>query len=293
MRTERTGAEGLWVVIDTNRLASAELRGFLAASAENRAVLPDYVVMERFKPDNVQALQRGFLVLKEYAPQVLVLKGTGAVSQLDPAVGNLAFDMIDRDQTSALQSFAGYLDRAVAGDTAVVSQLQERAKWAQAQMSVVLSGASDFGAGLAEFEAAFTGAQLGRLRRRETVTSEMWANFDGLVADLVRGVRESAPSPLAPMRQETASDHFVYRYALCTAVYMMNLIGRGVSARNPEKARNDAVDVILATYATYFNGVMSEDALTNEVHHIGRFILEQDGVRVAPDYLELIAQGSI
>jgi hypothetical protein len=248
--------------------------------------------MERFKPADLQALQRGFVVLKQFASQVVILKGTGEISRLDPASDNLLFDMIDEDQTEAFHSFAGYLDRAIAGDGFIAAQLQERAQWAQAQMSVVLEGSSNFGAGLAEFEAAFTKSQLARLRRREVMTTEMWAAFDDVIASLVTGVFEDAPMPLAPQQPETGRDHFVYRNALCTAVYMMNLVGKGVSARKPQRARNDVIDVLLATYGTYFNGVMSEDALTNEVHHIGRFILEQDGVKMGPDYLEVLAQGA-
>ena len=38
------------VVIDTNRLQSEELWGFLRMSQHNIAVLPDYVLMEVFKP---------------------------------------------------------------------------------------------------------------------------------------------------------------------------------------------------------------------------------------------------
>jgi len=282
----------LWVVIDTNSLASEELHAFLSASKQNRAVLPDYVAMERFKPDNLQALRDGLSVLKPFADQVVILKGTGEISGLNPDEQTFPAAMIDAEQTEAFGEFCQLLDQALDGDEAILGQLRERASWAQAQMAVVLAGSSDFPADLAEFEAFFTATDLTHMRRGGTLTPAMHNKFDNAVGAIAHSVFQKAPVPLTYPSAENWPNHFILRNAFCNGVYMLSFIQRGIGARRPEKARNDVVDILLATYGTYFNGVMSNDELTNHVHHIGRFLLETDGVRLAPDYLQLLADGA-
>jgi len=278
----------LWVVVDTNRLASDELKAFLSASKENRAVLPDYVAMERYKPDNLEALRDGFSVLKSYADQVVILKGTGEISGLNPDEHSFPEAMIDKDQTEGFGEFCRLLDRALQGDASLLRQLRERAGWAQAQMSVVLAGASKFDVDLGEFEAFFSTADLAHIRKSGALTGAMHDKFDAAVSAVAHSVFHNAPGPLTYPSRESWPDHFILRNAFCNGVYMLTFIQRGIGARRPEKARNDVIDVLLATYGTYFNGVMSNDDLTNHVHHISRFLLETDGVRMAPDYLQLL-----
>jgi hypothetical protein len=288
--SEKSGP--LRVVIDTNALASDELRAFLSASSENRAILPDYVAMERFKPDNLRALRDGFSVIRPFADQVVILKGTGEISRLNPDAEPLPQAMVDADQTEAFGEFCELLDRALEGEASLLRQLRERAEWAQTQMSVVLKGASDFPADLAEFEAFFTASDVAHMRRGGTLTPEMHDKFDTAVGAVAHSIFRSAPSPLTYPSPKNWPDHFILRNAFCNGVYMLSFIQRGIGARKPEKARNDVVDVLLATYGTYFNGVMSNDDLTNHVHHISRFLLEADGVRLAPDYLQLLAEAA-
>jgi hypothetical protein len=71
------------VVIDTNRLQSEELWGFLRMSPDNQAVLPDYVLMEIFKPGQPDEVRSAFSILAQFPGQVVALKGTGSVCGLN------------------------------------------------------------------------------------------------------------------------------------------------------------------------------------------------------------------
>ncbi len=295
--SDETGAipeawKGLSVVVDTNQLARDELLWFLKLSPDNRAILPDYVAMERFKPDDLNHLYAAFSPLKPFAHQVMILKSTGEVSRLNPDVDALPADLIDADQTEAFPDFLDQLERAAAGDDRVVRQLRDRAGWAQAQMSVVLEGASNFPIDLAEFEQFFTKRDIAYIRSGKILTNEMNAKFDLAVGNIAQALFENAPTRLTPPDPATWPQHFILRNALCHGVYMLAFVRRGIGARRPEKARNDVIDVLLATYGTYFNGVMSEDALTNEVHHLARYILDPKRVTLPPDYLELLSRAN-
>lgn len=273
------------VVIDTNRLASDELRGFLSLSSDNRAILIDYVTMERFKPNNLTNLDAGLAVLRDFPGQVVALKSTGEVCQLDPGQGAMAEAMINRDETDAFSDFCRYVRLAAEGHVELRRQLEQRVQWAQDQMDVVLRGASTFGAEMAEFTAPFTANELAQLRRNEPMTLAMSQKFFGLINAIVRRGFEIAPVPITPPDPKFMADHFMFRNTLCTAVSMLSFARRGMAERRPDRARNDVVDVLVATYGTYFNGVMSEDARTNELQHVTRQILSQIGAMTGPDYV--------
>jgi hypothetical protein len=49
----------------------------------------------------------------------------------------------------------------------------------------------------------------------------------------------------------------------------------GRVSRKSARARNDAIDVLLAAYGTNFGGVMSEDSPTNEAFHVARICSER------------------
>lgn len=272
------------VVVDTNRLASDELRSFLSLSPDNRAVLIDYVTMERLKPDNLANLDAGLAVLRDFPSQVIALKSTGEVSQLVPGQRGMAEAMVNDDETRAFSDFCRHVRSALEGHAGIRWQLKERVGWAQAQMDVVLRGASTFGLEMAEFTAPFTAHELTLIRRNEPMTPAMSEKFFGLANAILRRGVEIEPVRLIIPERPLLADHFVFRNTLCTLVSMLSFARRGVIDRRPDRARNDVIDVLVATYGTYFNGVMSDDARTNELQKVTRQILVQMGVPQLPDY---------
>jgi hypothetical protein len=271
------------VVIDTNRLQSDELWAFLAMSPDNIAVLPDYVAMESFKPASLEGLRTQFAILSRFPDQVLILKGTGEVSQLNPDAVDMADAMIDREHSSDFKTFCRLLPLAERS-LAVRAQLEERAGWAQGHMEVMLKGLEALGAAMDEFRAPFTATELAAIRRDEPFTQDMARKFHDLADAMANGVFEQMPDLVRPST-ENRHDHFIVRYALGYAAYMVSRIRAGAIRRNAAAERNDTIDVLLAVYGTYFDGVMSDDTLTNEVHHVARAILQEQGAALGRPYV--------
>lgn len=67
---------------------------------------------------------------------------------------------------------------------------------------------------------------------------------------------------------------------------MMRLVQKGAVTRKARLARNDAVDVIFATYGTFFNGLMTADDEAGAVHYLARGMLKQIGARMPEDFME-------
>jgi hypothetical protein len=80
---------------------------------------------------------------------------------------------------------------------------------------------------------------------------------------------------------------FIFRYAMAGYLVALRWMSVG-GAKNvrPEKIRNDIVDATYAAYATYFQGLLSDDAGANEIYADTKFLV---GLYVAtpppPDHL--------
>jgi hypothetical protein len=271
------------VVIDTNRLQSQELWGFLAMAPGNVAVLPDYVLMEAFKPGRLDGLQAAVSILRRFPCQVLALHGTGTVCRLDPDAVAMTAAMISQDETNAFPSFCEYVLSAGGGGE-IDDKLAERTQWAREQMAVIDREFSNMAAALREFATPFTADELRRIRRAQPVTPPIVEKFFGLGASMANRIFELRGDITVP-RPDRRADHFVVRTCIAYAVCMITSVRTGGRTRKAELARNDSIDVLLATYGTYFDGVMSEDALTNEVFMATRLLLESTRARMGGDYL--------
>jgi hypothetical protein len=222
--------------------------------------------------------------LRQFPDQVLALKGTGTISSLNPDVVVMADAMICPEETSAIPEYLRRLERAGAGGS-MDAAIAERAGWANTQMDVMLVGYADMEPAMEEFLEPFTPQELRIIRQRKReFTPEMSAKFFDLLVSMARTIfaaRPEIPEPSLEARQE----HYVYRHCLCVAGYMMSKVRQGARNWKAAVARNDAIDMMLATYGTYFDGVMSADELTNESFVFAHDILVRTGGTVGASYI--------
>jgi hypothetical protein len=146
----------------------------------------------------------------------------------------------------------------------------------------MLAGFADMTLAMDEFLAPFTKQELRIIRQPQEFTAAMTTKFFGLAASMANRIFEASPELVMPS-MDRWPDHFVFRNCLGYAVYMR--VRAGARSWKGEVARNDSIDVMLAAYGTYFDGVMSHDQLTNEVFVIARNLLEATGTKTGRDYL--------
>ncbi|WP_447726251.1 hypothetical protein [Sphingomonas koreensis] len=275
------------IVIDSNSLQSDELWAFLRLSPDHQAVLTDYAAMEAFKANKLVSIQESWKVLRQFPKQIVMLKGTKIVGTLEAQAPGIASRLISKPDTKEIPIFASLLERAAAGDRHIIKQLLQRGEWARSHMDWMLDRSGDMALSIEEFRAPFDDAELRRFRKDEPWTPAMGAKFRDLVLALCQISFKAHPSrPRMPSRWPHLINHFLFRHAFTYAIYMLQLVQDGAVTRKAVKARNDAVDVIFATYATYFNGLMSRDELGSKVHMFSRAMLSAAGARVPVDYMD-------
>ena len=263
------------------------LAAFLGASAAHRAVLTDYAWIEAYKQDPVNSILRRLSILRRFPKQVAVLKGTKAVSALDARAPGLANRMIWRGAEAEFARTVESLRQAETGDRRVLSQIITHGRAAEQQMETILLGVPEIVAAMPDMQSMFTQSEIKRCRNAGGYTlvmaQKIFAATDQICDDLFRRHPEKPRLPSRRARRDT----FLYRYSLATVLYLLRWIRTGSRPlQRSDRVRNDFIDLNFATYGTYFNGVMTEDALTRDIHLELRYVLEMQRVRMPIDYVE-------
>jgi hypothetical protein len=272
------------MVVDSNYLQSPLLRDYLAASTENYAVLTSYAAMEAFKGDP-QVIYRSMAILAEHPKQVVVLKGTQHACGLSPTEAARPDGLADIEQTRGFPLFCRQLARAWQGDRALQMQLAESGREAASHMARILADMPQLNSGIELISTTFSPQELKILRRREPLTPAMGDKLVHQVMHLAAALFRAHPRvtevPLGP----AVRDSFIFRHAVCAYALALKAIEDGAAGRAaPEKLRNDVVDVNFATFATFFDGLLSADRKAQGIYALAAFLLRE--VFVAPSEAE-------
>jgi hypothetical protein len=274
-------------IVDRNFLQSPQLREYLAASRKNIAVITDYAAMEAFKGDALANISQATAILCEYPKQVVVLKSTSIISQLKGRRCGFTRRMIDKDQTKGFSEWCNCLASAKAGDRDLQRQLLENGKEAEAHLQRLLNDQNTYAENLEALSKSFTEAELKALRGGKPISAEMFTKISDHILEMAAVLFVSNPNTkeLPPARELPYT--FIFRYALAGYLLALRWIAVG-GAKNvkPDKIRNDIVDATFAAYATYFQGLLSNDAKANEIHEDARTVVKLFlSVSPPPDHL--------
>ncbi len=278
----------LRVVIDSNMLQSQWLADFLQSSIEHQAVITDYAWMEAYKDQPVRSIQERLQVLESYPRQVVVLKGTKEVSALDARAPGIANRMIRND--GDFNETVDGLKRLRTDDPRTVLGVLLHGEAAASQLEKNLKAATETLPAFAEMEEIFTPAERRIIRIGKPYTADIGVKIIVAARQMAFNFFDRHPhNPKKPTKRSLVNT-FLYRFSLAAVLYFVDWIRTGSPAsRRHDKIRNDLIDLNFATYATYFNGLMSEDALARDIHTQLRVLLDLMSARVPPDYIDQLA----
>jgi hypothetical protein len=278
----------LRVVIDSNRLQSDELHSFLAVSAENFAVLTDYAWMEAYKGNSVVSIQKSMAVLRDFPEQVIVLKGTKAVSALDSRAPGIAKRMYWSRAGQEFHDTVAGLQQAQAGHPRALRQILEHGKSADRQMDKMLADMAGMPAAFLDMmHVMFTKDEIASVRAGKPHSAALVRKFFDMADYMALRFYKAHPQkPRRPTRR-SRYDAFMYRFSMACLLYFLDWIREGSQLKKtPAKLRNDAIDINFATYGTYFNGVMSDDRRVRNLELQLRVLLEKVGARMPDIYIQ-------
>lgn len=264
-------------IADTNFIQNEALVGkFLSTSPKNQIVLTDYVAMELYNSGNIRPLRKAVRAMSPYAGQVCVLKGISRVCGLSGRQAGLQRRLIDEKQTKQLLSFFREVEAASAGNEKLLRGYDRLANNAADHLKVVLGGASENPGAYSDFATLFTVAELTAIRKQSGVTRGMARKILLFAAELSAEVFRKHPAATRLPTQSELPNTYIFRAALANTVLALWWVGVGGAEKaRPEKIRNDVVDCYLASYATYFDGVLTSDEKLKDIHGACRYILAE------------------
>ena len=276
------------VVIDSNRLQSDELRAFLTASGDNKAVLTDYAWMEAYKGNSVKSIVRSMAVLCDFPDQVVLLRGTKAVGALDARAPGIAERMILPRSAGQFAETVKGLRQAIEGKPKVIAQILSHGRAAEEQMAKVLADASQLPAILADIAGILSPEEVRACRKGTPYQKPMFEKVLAATNRMCDNLFGAHPGkPRRPSRKSRVNT-FLFRHSLAAVLYLLDWIREGGQLdKRRDRVRNDLIDLNFATYGTYFNGVMSDDAKLRVFHEELRIVLRLLGARMPPDYVAL------
>jgi len=263
-------------VVDTNFLQTEALRAYLSASTDNYAVLTEFAAMESYKQDAPDAISNRMEILVQFPTQVIVLKGTLDVCALSGRDAVAQKRMIDETQTREFPEFCQHLLAAKRGDFSIRQQIIENRREARVNLDRMLLGSSNVSRGIELMQQTYTPTELKSLRQRKGLTPQLQdklvRNVLSLAGELMR--QHSSVTDLPRGRQ--IRNTFLFRFALCASVSILKRIEEGSAGKvSDENLRNDMVDVNFAAFATYFDGLFTDDKRAADIYARSEYLLRE------------------
>jgi hypothetical protein len=262
-------------VVDSNALQSPLLRDYLSESISNFAVLTDYASMEAYKGNTLVSIFRSMAILADFPRQVIVLKATGVVCGLRGHQPGLQRRLINREQTRGFPKYCDRLFAANPGDIPLRKQLRHLGRAADTQMARMLADAANIPEAIERIANTFTDAELKIIRTGLPFSEKLALKMRGNITELAKSLFSQHPHPPVVRRVDEVPNTFLFRSALCSFLWALDWISTGgPKGVKTERIRNDLVDVTFATFATYFDGLLSMDEKPCRIYRQAAFVLE-------------------
>ena len=262
-------------IIDAGALRSERLSEFLAASPGNRAVLTDYASMESFKGVGSVNIRKSMKRLAEFPDQVVVLRSTRVVCGLKPRSRGLVNRLIDVSQTS---DFGKYCDAIFSNSVPInliEADIKNKENSSQSHFDLLLGNSESIRSGIHKLAGTYRSEDINDLRTQRPISSEfskrIVSDIISVTALFFKRVGLSAKIPSA----SDAIYSFPFRYALCSYLLSLKWIGDGgYQSVAPDKIRNDFADMTYAAYATFFDGIITNDKKLEVIYRQACWTLE-------------------
>jgi hypothetical protein len=265
-------------VVDTNILQCDALKAYLSASTDNYAVLTEYVAQESYKKDTLASIYACMQVLLQFPKQVIVLKGAQDVCRLTGRDAASQTPLIDEDQTRGFPEYCQQLLAAQCSDLYFQRQLLKHGLAAAANIDKMLLDMPTLSCGIDLMAKIYSPGELKILRRREPQTPQMLEKRCQIICLFADELFFKAnPGVTEPPRGPQLRNTFIFRYAICGYVAILKRIRDGRAAKiTHERLRNDnIIDVNIATFATYFDGLLTTDKRAGEIYAEADLLLQE------------------
>ncbi len=248
-------------VIDSNMLRDPKLQDFLVSSRENYAVLCDYVIMEAYKTENSrQNIIDFFDILSRFPEQTIVLKNTGAICGLNSRGSGIQKRFMCRNQTQEFRSFCKKIKLVQGGLINIDRSIEEHSLAAKKHLNLLEERYKTLPQQFYEIENDFTSKDIDVIRKNLVYPPELVDKIIKTVIEISGYLFGLHPNVEKLPPFEDLQNTYIFRHAVCHYFVCIEWIASGgLRNRNSKKLLNDVVDMNIITYASFFDGLMTNE----------------------------------
>lgn len=255
------------LVIDSNQLNSPKLIEFLEKSPNNFAILCEFVSMEIYKGNSFHKITKSMEVLSKYPNQVIILKGARKSSVLRGKSKGIQRRLIDDSQTNGFKDYLKDLAIASSGNIRYQKAVMDISKYANQHFDQMLTDVEVIKDSIITYS-----KQLSKMEKAEIRNNDFYSNeiINKIVLATLEISKEFIVNSNLGIPNASFSElPYTYFYRVILASFLMGIVRAAegeIKSVQSGKFRNDMVDMSIATSATYFDGIMSEDKRLNEMY---------------------------
>lgn len=260
-------------VIDTNSLTTKDLVSYLAASKDHFAVISEATLIELHKIE-AAAVARDVLRIPCLFPrQVILLRDEVDLVEMDGTTPRLVRRLIDESQTANFPAYCSTIIQPPLDEVTAAHFARMEAQ-SKAYMDEFTGRATNIFNLFRAAEGRFDAKDVSHLRKRRSYPIELQTKLIEM-AFAVRCllIRNDAEARTFPTETRKAINTYLFRYSLFVALYFARWIkANRTDMTNEQKIANQLMDMKIGAIATFFDGLLTSDAVLSDTYEEAVFV---------------------
>ncbi|WP_395023382.1 hypothetical protein [Dongia sp.] len=241
-------------------LSHERLRAYLAESPHNCVVLTDYLALEVARAKHLASHLK---ILADFPKQLIPLRPTEHNRTVVGTLDEIRTGFVDWLRVGNKGKAFTLVESAKSGDAEAISELAKIQLEAEIKHRELTTMTSTLPELFRLVTATYSSNDLRELRQ---------TMGDGSAGSMSPSLQQQLTTNISSAAVSLFQQHwgtqplmsqlinlFIYRFAVAANIWLLRMISLGGPLPSLETLRNDTFDVNFATYATYFDGILSDD----------------------------------
>lgn len=260
-------------VVDTNMLGSAELAAYLKDSKHHLGIITEATMIELHKTRAADVVRDVLRLPCRFPRQIILLRDEVDLIGMDGTTRRLVRSLIDEHQTSYFPDYCSTIIEAP-NDEVISRHFSKMESQSDAYMKEFTKRAGKIFNLFRVAEARFDENDVVHLRKRKSYPIELQKKLIDM-AFAVRQllIRNDADARQFPTDTWLAVNTYLFRYCLFVALYFARWIKSNRSdLKNEQKIANQLMDMKIGAIASFFDGLLTNDAVLSETFEEAVFV---------------------
>jgi hypothetical protein len=265
------------MVADSNFIVSDEAQEYLRASPQNFLILPEPIAVEGYASKYPMKMFESARGISQHPHQVLLLRATSECFGIIRDAEAHRELLLDKNQTNDFRHFSSLSKMTGVLHPNVVQMVDRNGAEAQYRLARIREDEEKMYAGLIAMQDDFSERERKMIRKglamkEELIAGKICGNARSFAVELA-----SAHPSLRYIPFETINiEAFVFRYALCAQLLLVKWIkDNSPNLLGSKRIVNDQIDIIFATCALYYDGLLTKDNRLSAIYTDARMLLSR------------------